>query len=291
MGVNLMSDWITEVIEKRAMELQGKINDNGWFSITAISNVPYIAYPNLTKEQCFEIQEQTKNVLRISRNENQFQEVAITYSLNDQSKDKYKKILGNFDSIIINDDPNTQELFKKANEKKDLIIISIHNHPNDSPFSITDLLLFCENPSIKIMEIVNRQGEVSFLLRPIPVRYTIVTDNILDVEPSYITKVKTFKVKYPESKIIKISDIIENKKIRQNIFEESLIELQSKGVFYSKYVGNDKKDSIDFNVFYNASQLDNKENDNLENSNGIQTFNSDIVYLENGEDGYEWEER
>lgn len=218
----------------------------GWFSLSAVSNVPFISFPGLTQKECCEVQEQIKNVLRISRNDNTYKKVAIIYSLNEYNLSKrYKKVLGNASIVRIMDDEPTKALLREEDQKGNLVVISIHNHPNNSSFSLNDLYVFCKNSSIKLMCIVNREGEVSFLMRSGQADLSkIVTQNIVDFVPDFAEKKKEYE-KENGSANVKIADIIEPDK-RKEIIRESIMQFQNSGVFFSKYIGKQNENDIAF---------------------------------------------
>lgn len=286
----MKKNWLEETLDNSFAELANQKKNESWFSLSAISNVPYIEYPGFSKEECKEVQEQTKNVLRISRNENNYQEVAITYKKDSNVKEKeYFKVLGDYSSVLIMDDEDTRNLLHLSNEKNDLVVISIHNHPNNSRFSINDLLVFTENPSIKLMEIVNGKGEISFLLRPREIDlHNLISSNIIDFVPDFIDRKFTWKLQN-QNKSFKISDLI-NLDERKQIVKESLLELQQRGCIYCDYISNETISKVIFDAKsdsyeYNSDKLSVTKIPNLLSSSDDEKYE----YLENGEDGYEWE--
>ena len=281
-----MNKWLEDVITNRALEMENEKKNPGWFSITAITKVPYIAYPTLNEAECKEIQEQTKEVLRISRNKNQYKEVAITYNIHNHNPDKYKIVLGNIANVEICNDTNTLQLLQTSSVQEELAVISIHNHPNDSMFSINDLLIFAEHPSIKIMEIVNRDGEVAFLLRPKFEKYHSLIDILIDAEPNFLQKMRNFHQTYPNQDI-KISSLIPDVKIRKEIIRSMIELLESQGVYVHNYVNQEQAKKIDFSTFTTNYSLQGK----ITNNDSKINLKDDYLYLKNGEDDYEWEER
>lgn len=278
--------WLEQVLDNGITSIENEKKDKQWFSLKAIYNVPYINFLNFTPEENIEIQEQVQNVLRISRNENNYREVAITYNKNNKSKEnKYFKVLGDYTSVFIMQDKNTANLLHTCNKNNELVVISIHNHPNESGFSLNDLLIFTENPSINLMLIVNTKGEVSFLQRPCKINlHNLIVQNIIDIVPDFGRRKEIWMKNNPD-RHFQLSDLIELEN-RRRILQESIYELQQRGIYYSKYV--DKTTAKDI-VFQNSNIINENTNKNIStNINNNLSLGMDIdVYLENGEDGYE----
>lgn len=276
--------WLNETIEKYAQSISGK-KPNGWFPISSISKVPYIPYPILSTDECLELQAQAMDVLRTSIRQNNYKEVSITYDLNSKSPDKYIITNGEIGYVRLMDDEKVRNLLSDCNGKKELAVISLHNHPNDSFFSINDLITFAENPCIKIMEIVNTKGEIAFLLRPKFEKYHCVIETILNAEPNYVEKKNKFQIEH--GRLPKISDIITDFDVRKEIVNMSVSLLEDKNVCIQNYINNDNVRKVDF------SKVKNIESSNLIKSDDVNALTQDygFEYLENGEDGYEWEER
>lgn len=276
--------WLNETIEKYAQSISDK-KPNGWFSIASISKVPYIPYPILTKDECLELQTQAMDVLRTSIRQNNYKEVSITYDLNSNSPDKYIITNGEIGYVRLMDDEKVKNLLSDCNEKKELAVISLHNHPNDSFFSINDLITFAENPCIKIMEIINTRGEIAFLLRPKFEIYHCVIETVLNAEPNYVEKKNKFQIEH--DRLPKISDIITDFDVRKEIVKMSVSLLEDRDVCVQNYVNNENVRNVDF------SKVKNIESSNPNKSDDVNTLPQDyeFEYLENGEDGYEWEER
>ena len=277
--------WLNEVIEAQALELQHEKKPDGWFSISSISKVPYIPFPNLSKEECVEIQEQAMEVLRTSIRQNNYKEVAITYSLTDTSLDKYIVTNGELGYVHLMSDERVKDLLFNTREQKELVVISLHNHPNDGFFSINDLITFTENPSIRIMEIVNTKGEVAFLMRPKFEIYHCVAKTILNAEPDYVEKKNIYQANN-EGELPKISDIIPNPKIRNEIVRTSVFMLEENGVYVSNYINIENAQYLDFSHF--KAEYEKHISADIKDSKLNKPIR-DFEYLENGEDGYEWE--
>lgn len=278
-------DWMQDIIDKQLEELQSEKKSEYWFSLSSISKVPRIEYPGFTEKECVEVQEQTKNVLRASRNENNYKEVAITYKKDANNDDKeYIKVLGDYTSVFIMKNEKVCELLNISNKNEELVVISIHNHPNDSGFSINDIFIFSENPSIKLMEIVNKNGDVSFLLRPKNIDLSkLVIKNILDIVPDFAIRKKDW-VKNNIEKPFQFRDLLHSKEIKQ-IIEETLLDVQEMGCVYSKYLNEEtakefvfkdssqkdiKIDTEFFSSFRNKIDIDSLNTDDFDNEESLE---------------------
>jgi len=123
-------------------------------------------------------------------------------------------------------------------------VISIHNHPNNGKFSISDLLIFSENPSIRLMLIVNKEGEVSFLFRPKFIELKrIIVQNILDVIPDLLSRIRQQTNNHENNFSLSTITTIKETKL---IIDSSLKDLMKMGVFYSDYINQEKANSLNF---------------------------------------------
>ena len=280
-------DWIEQTVDDFLETLDTPEPPEGWFSIVSILNIPHIKIPTLTDEQSTELYEQAKNVLKISKNENGFKEVSISYSINDMSENKYKKVLGNYISVPILNDKETRKLFETANNNNELIIISIHNHPNNSTFSINDLLIFTQNNGVKLMEIINKKGEISFLIKPKQMDLkNIIFSNILKIIPDFKLRKKDWDENFKQAdEVFNFQAILTKEEIIQ-ITKETIKSLQEKGVIYCNYIGKKSLDLTKNSKNTNLDQSCNKTNnlDKNEISFTIENLSSsdenNIIYEE-----------
>lgn len=281
--------WLSDMISKanNFIDLEGANNTPPKFSISSISKVPYIDYPNLNKNERLEIQEQAKEILRKSYTTNKCDEMAVLYNLDatNEKGDKYIYIKGNAEAVSVLKDERAEALLKKIEDENcnNMVIICIHNHPNLSEFSITDMLFFANHPSIKIMEVVNSNGEIAFMSRPEYKVYPIVAQNIINAEPNIKKIIADFEKNNPD-KEIRISDIITNKEVRQDVLRLSRDGLISEGVVISNYINQEQANQIDYSIFKQSGTNNNSHHPNILPINNLNTSS-----LENGEDSYEWE--
>lgn len=133
----------------------------------AIKKVPRIQYKNIPEYEYNTIQELAKNVLRISKIENNSNEVAITYSMD--STDRIQKgeeyigvALGSKHEVDPLSNTTAYHLVASA---KECIVIVLHNHPSLSDFSLSDVQFLLQYASIKMMIVVTNLGNISYLVK------------------------------------------------------------------------------------------------------------------------------
>ena len=152
-------------------------------------------------------------------------------------------------------------------------------------FSINDLLIFSGNKSIKLMTIVNKEGEISFLLKPNSIDLNfVVFKNILQFVPNFIEKKEEWEYNNKD-KEFKLQYIL-NKKERKNIIEQTLEDFMRKGVIYCDYLGQDMLRNMsqnNINISMNASNIDCI-------NNSLNAINSICLNEEEEYDEYSWEE-
>lgn len=133
----------------------------------AIRKVPRIKYKNIPENEYDIIQELAKNVLLISKNENNSNEVAITYEMNSmkciQNGEDYIGVaLGSEHEV----DPISSTIsYHLVVSAKECIIIVLHNHPSLSNFSLSDVQFFLKYESIRMMVVVTNLGNISYLVK------------------------------------------------------------------------------------------------------------------------------
>ena len=118
----------------------------------AISCIPKVDIEGYTEEQCLEIQKQHKELLKISKEQNDNKEVAFVLK-NDVSKMITEPIKGTDEKID----------FGSALQSKDLFVM--HNHPRNSSYSLNDIIEFIKNDSIKTFTIVKNDGNIEVLTK------------------------------------------------------------------------------------------------------------------------------
>lgn len=224
-------DWVNNLIIDGINELNGEYNNSyKFFPFSVLLNISCIKYPDLSENQLSTLYSMEREVLITSKRENNYNEVSITY---DMTKDKtddsaFIKIKGTENSVNFFNNSDIISLFDKTD---DLCIVNLHNHPNNSDFSIRDLLIFSNLDQLKIMEIINTKGEISFLYKPYKIDLSkIVLQSIVETKQN-IEDIKD------------IFDNITNEEHKQ-IVKKCLDIFQEKGVIYSPYLN--KKQALNF---------------------------------------------
>lgn len=133
----------------------------------AIKKVPRIQYKNIPEKEYDTIQELAKNVLRISKNENNSNEVAITYGMDSveriqKGEDYIGVALGNEHEVNPISSTIAYHLVVSA---KECIVIVLHNHPSLSNFSLSDIQFLLQYANIKMMVVVTNLGSISYLVK------------------------------------------------------------------------------------------------------------------------------
>lgn len=133
----------------------------------AIKKVPRIKYKNIPEREYNTIQELARNVLRISKNENDSNEVAITYGMDSmeriQKGEEYIGVaLGSEHGVDPISNTTAYHLISSA---EDCIVIVLHNHPSLSNFSLADVQFLLHYASIKMMVVVTNLGSISYLVK------------------------------------------------------------------------------------------------------------------------------
>lgn len=161
----------------------------------AIEKVPFIQYGELTDKQCKMIQALAKEVLSISREENDCNEVAITYKLVDDSIEEvpdFGYALGDRHSVDIASDVYSNHLL---NSVSDVSLVILHNHPSPQTLSYDDLKTFILNYNIKMILVVTNQGKIHYIMkqakydflsaRQLMIKYALLIQNAETNEKAY----------------------------------------------------------------------------------------------------------
>ena len=133
----------------------------------AIEKVPLIKYREIPESEYLMLQELAKEVLMVSKNENDSNEVALTYSLDyrnliAEGKEFMGVALGDEHSV----DPcmNTVAYHLIATSIQCVVIV-LHNHPSLSKFSLEDRKFLLSNRTVKMMVVVTNLGNLSYLVK------------------------------------------------------------------------------------------------------------------------------
>ena len=149
------------------LEMAKKRNHKIMITEEAICKVPRIRYKNIAENEYDTIWELAKNVLKISKEENNSNEVAITYSLNSieliQHGEKYIGVsLGTEHDVDPLSNTTAYHLISSARE---CVVIVLHNHPSLSSFSLSDIQFLLKYEIVKMMVVITNLGSISYLVK------------------------------------------------------------------------------------------------------------------------------
>jgi hypothetical protein len=133
----------------------------------AISKVPRIQYKDIPEDEYDNIQDLARNVLKISKEENDSNEVAITYALESlsyiQKNEEYIGVaIGGEHGV---DPLNSTVAYHLIKAKGNCVVIVLHNHPSLSNFSLTDIEFLIQYDKIKMMVVVTNLGSITYLVK------------------------------------------------------------------------------------------------------------------------------
>lgn len=143
--------------QKRAAYALRQKNRGQKVAITdiAIQKVPLVAPNGADHQTAFFIQETHKELLRFAQKQNDSNEVACLLDLTTGEKLDFVK--GDQISVDIERDAASYHWLRHSPEKS---LMLCHNHPGQSYFSDSDLILFLEHEAIGTLSIVTNQGKV-----------------------------------------------------------------------------------------------------------------------------------
>lgn len=129
----------------------------------AISKVPYIEYKGLSERQNIIMRRLTQEVLILSKEENNSNEVAITFDiLSDNPLENYGISYGDEHSVTIAADTLSNHLLVSQDS---IAIVVLHNHPSIQTFSLTDISFFLQYDNVRMMSVVSNYGKVHYLYK------------------------------------------------------------------------------------------------------------------------------
>lgn len=129
----------------------------------AISKVPLVQYKGFTDNQNRVMQRLAQEVLTVSKEENDSNEVAITCDLGaDNPLEVYGISFGTEHEVDVRADTLSNHILVS---QKSVVVVVLHNHPSTQTFSIQDIRFFLEFPVLEVMVVVSNQGAVHYLRR------------------------------------------------------------------------------------------------------------------------------
>ena len=133
----------------------------------AISKVPYIEYREIPEDQYETLQMIARAVLRISKDENNCNEVAIAYDLDGPQKELDGEIYlewakGDEFSVEPMSDTDTNHVIVSA---KGCVVVILHNHPNLSKISLEDVMFLLRLSTVKMVVAVTNSGSIGYIVK------------------------------------------------------------------------------------------------------------------------------
>lgn len=129
----------------------------------AIDKVPYIKYDGFTDERNRIMQELAKDVLLLSKERNDSNEVAITCDLGAENPlGNFGVSLGTEHEVDILADTLSNHIIVS---RESVAVVVLHNHPSTQTFSLQDIHFFIRHPMIEVIVVVSNQGTIHYLKR------------------------------------------------------------------------------------------------------------------------------
>ncbi len=133
----------------------------------AINKIPRIQYRDIPESEYDNLWDLAKNVLKISKEENDSNEVAITYSL---SSAKLIKLGEKYIGVALGTEHDVDPLsnttaYHLISSTKECVVIVLHNHPSLSDFSLSDIQFLLKYETVKMMIVVTNLGSISYLVK------------------------------------------------------------------------------------------------------------------------------
>ena len=136
---------------------QHKKGDKVMITEQAIQKVAKVSPNTCSSEQANKIQEMHKEILRISREQNMSNEVAMIIGSGGKVS---APVLGEKNNVNVTGDPEIYHALRSSDFRS---ITLAHNHPGLSYFSYEDIGIFVQYPSIQTMTVVSNQGKVWYI--------------------------------------------------------------------------------------------------------------------------------
>lgn len=149
--------------EVHALEQAKRRDRKVYITDIAIDKVPYIRYAGFTDERNTIMWELAKDVLLLSKEKNDSNEVSITCDLGaDNPLSSFGVSLGTEHEVDILADTLSNHIIVS---KKSVAVVVLHNHPSTQTFSLQDIQFFILHPMIEVIVVVSNQGTVHYLKR------------------------------------------------------------------------------------------------------------------------------
>lgn len=152
-----------KVRDVHELEQAKKRDKKVYITDIAIDKVPYIRYNGFTDERNMIMQELAKDVLLLSKEKNDSNEVAITCDLGAENPlGSFGVSLGTEHEVDILADTFSNHIIVS---RESVAVVVLHNHPSTQTFSLQDIQFFILHPMIEVIVVVSNQGTVHYLKR------------------------------------------------------------------------------------------------------------------------------
>lgn len=129
----------------------------------AIQKVPYIRYKNFSEKQNMIMRQLARDVLSLSKEFNDSNEVAITCDIGaDMPLDEYGISYGTEHSVQITSDTLSNHILTSADS---VSVVILHNHPSSQTFSLEDIRFFLVYSTVAVISVVSNQGTIHYLYK------------------------------------------------------------------------------------------------------------------------------
>ncbi|MBR3623473.1 MAG: hypothetical protein IKN43_09035 [Selenomonadaceae bacterium] len=162
------------------MEQAKKRDHKIFITDIAIDKVPYVAVDELSRTLCEAIQNEHKEILRISQTKNDSNEVLTLMPIN--LKETPIRVLGNEFRVDPNTHPQAISLFSRSNRQE---IMYLHNHPSTNSFSLVDIMAFISQGEISLLSVVTNQGEVYILYKSSKYDFSVSSELFKEIYMNY----------------------------------------------------------------------------------------------------------
>lgn len=164
LGKGLMPmDILGKPVNLESLEMAKKRDKKVYITDTAIDKVPLIEYYGFTDEQNQIMRELARNVLVISKESNDSNEVALTCDLGKPDPlHNFGVALGTEHDVDVLSDTLSNHMIVSS---KSVAVVLLHNHPSTQTFSLEDVQFFVQHPMLTVIVVVSNQGTVHYLKR------------------------------------------------------------------------------------------------------------------------------
>lgn len=151
----------------RELEMAKKRDHKILITDEAIKKVPLVKYKEIPQSEYIMLRELAREVLTVSKNDNDSNEVALTYSLD------YRNLIADgreFIGVALGDEHSVDPCMNTVSyhlltASFECVVIVLHNHPSLSKFSLEDIKFFLSNSTIKMMVVITNLGSISYLVK------------------------------------------------------------------------------------------------------------------------------